>query len=131
MVRSVVRGRPSSAGRGDRERLRGALHRHRGRRADPGSEIEHSIILEGSSVTDVGARIESSLLGRNAWSTGRPPSRGPTTSCWVTAARSGSCRDMTGAETYRGKGLIVDPIHGYLLYTRADGLIRARRPSRT
>ena len=33
---------------------------------------------------------------------------------------------MTGAETYRGKGLIVDPIHGYLLYTRADGLIRGR-----
>jgi glucose-1-phosphate thymidylyltransferase len=31
-----------------------------------GSEIEHSIILEGSSVTDVGARIESSLLGRGA-----------------------------------------------------------------
>jgi glucose-1-phosphate thymidylyltransferase len=31
-----------------------------------GSEVEHSIILEGSSVTDVGARIESSLLGRNA-----------------------------------------------------------------
>jgi glucose-1-phosphate thymidylyltransferase len=31
-----------------------------------GSEIEHSIVLEGSSVTDVGARIESSLLGRNA-----------------------------------------------------------------
>lgn len=30
-----------------------------------GSEVEHSIILEGSSVTDVGARIESSLLGRN------------------------------------------------------------------
>ena len=29
-----------------------------------GSEIEHSIILEGSAVTDVGARIESSLLGR-------------------------------------------------------------------
>ena len=31
-----------------------------------GSEIEHSIILEGSEVTDVGARIESSLLGRSA-----------------------------------------------------------------
>jgi glucose-1-phosphate thymidylyltransferase len=31
-----------------------------------GSEIEHSIILEGSSVTDVEARIESSLLGRGA-----------------------------------------------------------------
>jgi glucose-1-phosphate thymidylyltransferase len=30
-----------------------------------GSEVEHSIILEGSSVTDVGVRIESSLLGRN------------------------------------------------------------------
>ena len=31
-----------------------------------GSEIEHSIILEGSSVTDIGARMESSLLGRGA-----------------------------------------------------------------
>jgi glucose-1-phosphate thymidylyltransferase len=31
-----------------------------------GSEVEHSIILEGSSVIEVGARIESSLLGRNA-----------------------------------------------------------------
>jgi glucose-1-phosphate thymidylyltransferase len=31
-----------------------------------GSEVEHSIILESSSITDVGARIESSLLGRNA-----------------------------------------------------------------
>jgi len=30
-----------------------------------GSEIEHSIVLEGSSVVDVGARIESSLIGRN------------------------------------------------------------------
>jgi glucose-1-phosphate thymidylyltransferase len=29
------------------------------------SEIEHSILLEASSVTDVGARIESSLIGRN------------------------------------------------------------------
>jgi glucose-1-phosphate thymidylyltransferase len=29
------------------------------------SEIEHSIVLEGSSVTDVGGRIESSLIGRN------------------------------------------------------------------
>jgi len=31
-----------------------------------GSEVEHSILLEGSSVVDVGARIESSLIGRNA-----------------------------------------------------------------
>ena len=29
------------------------------------SEVEHSIILEGSSIVDVGGRIESSLLGRN------------------------------------------------------------------
>jgi glucose-1-phosphate thymidylyltransferase len=31
-----------------------------------GSEIEHSILLAGSSVTDLGARMEASLLGRNA-----------------------------------------------------------------
>jgi glucose-1-phosphate thymidylyltransferase len=31
-----------------------------------GSEVENSIILEGSSITDVGARVEASLLGRNA-----------------------------------------------------------------
>ena len=30
-----------------------------------GSEVEHSIFLEGSSVSDVGGRIESSLIGRN------------------------------------------------------------------
>jgi glucose-1-phosphate thymidylyltransferase len=30
-----------------------------------GSEIEHSILLSGSSVTDLGGRMESSLLGRN------------------------------------------------------------------
>ncbi len=30
-----------------------------------GSEVEHSIILEGSSITDVGSRIENSLIGRN------------------------------------------------------------------
>ena len=29
------------------------------------SEVEHSIILEGSAVTDVGGRIENSLIGRN------------------------------------------------------------------
>jgi glucose-1-phosphate thymidylyltransferase len=29
------------------------------------SEVEHSIILEGSSITDVGGRIESSLVGRH------------------------------------------------------------------
>jgi glucose-1-phosphate thymidylyltransferase len=31
-----------------------------------GSEIEHSILLAGASVTDLGARMEASLLGRNA-----------------------------------------------------------------
>ncbi len=30
------------------------------------SEVEHSILLEGASVSDVGGRIESSLIGRNA-----------------------------------------------------------------
>jgi glucose-1-phosphate thymidylyltransferase len=30
------------------------------------SEVEHSIILEGSRIVDVGGRIESSLIGRNA-----------------------------------------------------------------
>ena len=30
------------------------------------SEVEHSILLEGSSITDVGGRIESSLIGKNA-----------------------------------------------------------------
>lgn len=29
------------------------------------SEIEHSIVLEGSTISDVGGRIENSLLGRN------------------------------------------------------------------
>jgi glucose-1-phosphate thymidylyltransferase len=29
------------------------------------SEVEHSILLEGARVTDVGGRIESSLIGRN------------------------------------------------------------------
>jgi glucose-1-phosphate thymidylyltransferase len=29
------------------------------------SEVEHAIVLEGSSIVDVGGRIESSLLGRN------------------------------------------------------------------
>jgi len=30
------------------------------------SEVEHSILLEGASVIDVGGRLESSLIGRNA-----------------------------------------------------------------
>jgi glucose-1-phosphate thymidylyltransferase len=31
-----------------------------------GSEVEHSILLEGSRIVDVGGRVESSLIGRNA-----------------------------------------------------------------
>jgi glucose-1-phosphate thymidylyltransferase len=27
--------------------------------------VEHSIVLEGASIVDVGGRIESSLIGRN------------------------------------------------------------------
>jgi glucose-1-phosphate thymidylyltransferase len=30
-----------------------------------GSEIEHSILLEGASISDLGTRMEASLLGRN------------------------------------------------------------------
>ena len=30
-----------------------------------GSEVEHSIILEGATISDIGGRIESSLIGRN------------------------------------------------------------------
>jgi glucose-1-phosphate thymidylyltransferase len=30
-----------------------------------GSEVEHSIVLEGASISDIGGRIESSLIGRN------------------------------------------------------------------
>jgi dTDP-glucose pyrophosphorylase len=33
--------------------------------ASRGSEVEHSIVLEGSTVADIGGRIESSLIGRN------------------------------------------------------------------
>ena len=29
---------------------------------------------------------------------------------------------MTGADAHRGKGLIVDPIHRYLVYTRSHGI---------
>jgi glucose-1-phosphate thymidylyltransferase len=29
-----------------------------------GTEIEHSIVLEGSEIVDVGARIDESLIGR-------------------------------------------------------------------
>ena len=37
-----------------------------GRRCEiEGAEVEHSILLEGSSVTSLDGRMESSLLGRN------------------------------------------------------------------
>ena len=29
-----------------------------------GTEIEHSIVLEGSEITDIGSRIDESLIGR-------------------------------------------------------------------
>ena len=29
---------------------------------------------------------------------------------------------MKGADTYQGRGLIADPIHHYILYTRPDGV---------
>jgi len=30
-----------------------------------GSEVEHSIILEGATITDIGGRVENSLIGKN------------------------------------------------------------------
>jgi glucose-1-phosphate thymidylyltransferase len=40
-----------------------------------GSEVEHSIVLEGASISDIGGRIESSLIGRNVsiYRSGRKP----------------------------------------------------------
>lgn len=37
------------------------------------------------------------------------------------ATRAAGGPALAGVETYRGRGLIVDPIHGYLLYTRPEG----------
>ena len=38
---------------------------------------------------------------------------------------------MRGIDTYQGRGLIADPIHRYILYTRPDGRARARPPRST
>ena len=37
------------------------------------AEVEHSILLAGSSVRDLAGRMESSLLGRNVHDRPRPP----------------------------------------------------------
>jgi glucose-1-phosphate thymidylyltransferase len=65
IVRSVVRG-PAIIGRGARveDAYIGPFTSIGDGVTIRGSEVEHSIILEGSSITDVGGRIESSLLGR-------------------------------------------------------------------
>ena len=66
LERSTVRG-PAIIGPGAQpDRL---LHRavHGGRRGLPieNAEVEHSILLAGSSVRNLAGRMESSLLGRN------------------------------------------------------------------
>src|SRR5437879_973512 len=62
---------------------------------------------------------------------GRDPSPNTTTGSTRDESRGlcragrkwGTLRDMKGAaDTYRGRGLIADPIHRYLLYTRPDGI---------
>ncbi len=65
IVRSVVRG-PAIIGRGAviEDAYVGPFTAVGDGVTIRGSEVEHSIILEGSSITDVGARVESSLLGR-------------------------------------------------------------------
>ena len=55
------------------------------------AEVEHSILLAGSSVRDLDGRMESSLLGRNVRDPPRrSASRGPTASWSATTPRSGS-----------------------------------------
>jgi glucose-1-phosphate thymidylyltransferase len=65
IVRSVVRG-PAIIGRGAmiEHAYIGPFTAVGDQVVIRGSEVEHSIILEGSSITDVGGRIESSLVGR-------------------------------------------------------------------
>jgi HD superfamily phosphohydrolase len=61
--------------------------------------------------------------------TGKEPSELPTGS--IRAAqrsrdhgdgRSGGGQTVKGIDTYQGRGLIADPIHRYILYTRPDGI---------
>ena len=54
------------------------------------SEIEHSIVLEGSVISDLANRVEDSLIGRTSGSTACRSSRPPTGSCWATIPRSAS-----------------------------------------
>ena len=67
LERSLVRG-PAviGAGRADRRLLRRPLHLDRlPTSRSIGSEVEHSILLAGSSVKNLPARIEASLLGKD------------------------------------------------------------------
>jgi glucose-1-phosphate thymidylyltransferase len=66
IVRSVIRG-PAIIGKGAtiENAYIGPFTAVGDQVAVRGSEVEHSIILEGSSICDVGGRIESSLIGRN------------------------------------------------------------------
>ena len=56
------------------------------------AEIEHSILLEGSSVKGLDGRMESSLLGRDVKIARGTASRAPTASWSATRPRSGSSR---------------------------------------
>jgi glucose-1-phosphate thymidylyltransferase len=65
VVRSTIRG-PAIVGRGARveDAYVGPFTSIGDQVTVRGSEVEHSILLEGASVADIGGRIESSLIGR-------------------------------------------------------------------
>ncbi len=60
------------------------------------AEVEHSILLAGSSVRGLDGRMESSLLGRNV-AIGRSDKQPrATASWWATTPRSASCDEAAG-----------------------------------
>ena len=66
LERCTVRGPADHRrGRAADRLLRRALHRDRRGLHDQHAEVEHSILLAGSTVVDLDGRMESSLLGRN------------------------------------------------------------------
>ena len=59
-----------------------------------GAEVEHSILLAGSSVCDLDGRMESSLLGRNVTCAAATASRAPIASWLATTPTSRSCDEV-------------------------------------
>ena len=61
----MVRGPAIIGGHPDLGLVHRSLHGDRPRRGDHRLEVEHSIVLAGSSIRDLHARMEASLLGKN------------------------------------------------------------------